>query len=175
MGRRGRLPEPTALKRAKGNPGKRPLNDEEPEPRIEIPKAPPHLSPFSKREWRRITPLLAQLGLLSSLDRTALAIYCQAYGRWKKAEREVKKTGEIETVTSKSGAVYLQQSPWLQISNKAVDQMHKMLAEFGLSPAARSRIRAKPLKEMTEHEKLMAQIFGELDQAGVPTGKRASA
>jgi hypothetical protein len=36
-------------------------------------------------------------------------------------------------------------NPWLTISNQAVEQMRKFLGEFGLTPAARTRIGAPPL------------------------------
>ena len=34
---RGRKPVPTALKKLRGNPGKRPLNDAEPKPDVVVP------------------------------------------------------------------------------------------------------------------------------------------
>ena len=38
---RGRRPKPTRLKLLTGNPGKRPLNDDEPQPQAAIPECPP--------------------------------------------------------------------------------------------------------------------------------------
>jgi hypothetical protein len=35
---------------------------------------------------------------------------------------------------------YVQQNPWLTISNKQLELMHKYLSEFGLSPVSRSRV-----------------------------------
>jgi hypothetical protein len=40
MGYRGPAPKPNAIKRAEGNPGKRPLNRYEPQPRLTTPKCP---------------------------------------------------------------------------------------------------------------------------------------
>lgn len=168
MGLRGPAPQPTALKRAKGNPGKRPLNDDEPTPKIEAPKPPNHLSCFAKREWRRITPLLLRYGLLSQLDRSALAMYCQAYGRWKKAERELKAEGEV--VLSKHGQSY--QSPWLSIANKAMDRMNKAISEFGLSPSARTRIKVSlsDVEGVSEKERAVRDILDQMDKTGVQMG-----
>jgi phage terminase small subunit len=39
----------------------------------------------------------------------------------------------------------VQPSPWLAISNKSVELMHKFAAELGLSPASRSRVTIKPM------------------------------
>ena len=81
-GSRGPLPKPAALRLLEGNAGKRPLNlSEGINPRIEVPSVPKHLGQEARKEWKRITPLLAELGLVSGLDRAALALYCQAVGR----------------------------------------------------------------------------------------------
>jgi P27 family predicted phage terminase small subunit len=55
-----------------------------------------------------------RLGIISDLDRAALAAYCQAYGRWVEAERKLKETPPL--IKLPSGII--QQSPWLTISNK---------------------------------------------------------
>ncbi|MBT6386690.1 MAG: phage terminase small subunit P27 family, partial [Alphaproteobacteria bacterium] len=51
---RGRKPKPTHLKAITGNPGKRPLNRDEPRPEIAVPECPPELSPAAQREWQRL-------------------------------------------------------------------------------------------------------------------------
>jgi len=48
-------------------------------------------------------------------------------------------------MVTKSG--YLQSSPYLGISNKCFDQLKAMLIEFGMTPAARSRVTATPPKD----------------------------
>ena len=138
---RGRRPLPTALKLVAGNPGKRPLNHLEPRPVVAIPTCPAHLSPTAKTEWKRLAHHLHRLGVLTGLDRSALAAYCQAYGRWVEAERRLKET----PVLLKTPAGYVQPSPWLAISNKAVEQMGKFAAQIGLSPASRSRVTTQPV------------------------------
>jgi P27 family predicted phage terminase small subunit len=85
-------------------------------------------------EWRRVTPLLANVG---TLDRTALALYCAAWARWTKAEAEIATTGEV--VKSPSG--FPIQNPWRTVANQAYKQLHAMLREFGLSPTARARLK----------------------------------
>lgn len=133
---RGRKPIPTALKLVTGNPGKRPLNTREPKPVTAIPTCPAHLMPAAKTEWKRLARYLHDLGVISELDRAALAAYCQAYGRWVEAEKKLKETPPL----LRTPAGYVQQSPWLAISNKNVELMHKFMSELGLSPVSRSRV-----------------------------------
>ncbi|WP_309083082.1 phage terminase small subunit P27 family [Chelativorans sp.] len=99
------------------------------------------LQATAKAEWKRLARQLHQLGALTELDRAVLAAYCQAYGRWVEAERKLKETPTL----LKTPAGYVQPSPWLAISNKSVDLMHKFAAELGLSPASRSRVTTRPL------------------------------
>ncbi len=138
MARRGPAPKPTRLKALAGNPGKRPLNRHEPQPKPGLPRCPAQLSEEAKREWKRISKELDRLGLLTVLDRAALSAYCQAWGRWIEAEERLRQHGVI--VKSPSG--FPVQSPYLSVANKAMAQMSKLLVEFGLSP---SRNRDSPV------------------------------
>lgn len=118
---------------------------EEVRPPVEIPDCPGHLLPVAKSEWARITPVLADLGLISKMDRAALAVYCQAYGRWRQAERKIAEANAADP-DGEAGLIgltpsgYKQMSVWLQISNRAAEQMYKFLCEFGMTPSARSRV-----------------------------------
>ena len=135
-GRRGRPPKPTHLKVLEGNPGKRPLNKKEPKPDKAIPTCPTHLSKEAKVEWRRISKILFDLGLLTNVDRAALAMYCQTYGRWVQAEKQIKDNNLV--IKTKTG--YPIQNPYISVSNQAMTKMRGFLAEFGMTPASRSRV-----------------------------------
>ena len=133
---RGRKPKPTRFKVIEGNPGKRPINGREPQPPGSQPTCPAHLSGPAKAEWKRLAKNLNRMGVLTQVDRAALAAYCQAYGRWVEAERALAETPTL----LKTPAGYVQASPWLTIANKQLELMHKFMAELGLTPSARSRL-----------------------------------
>lgn len=109
-------------------------------PDVEIPSCPAWLGREAKREWKRITPHLKKLGLISQIDRSALAAYCQAYHRWWEAEALIKEHGL--TFTTDKG--YVQQRPEVGIASSAMKQMRMFLTEFGLTPSSRTRITAAP-------------------------------
>lgn len=155
MGKRGPMPKPAALKALQGNPGKRVSNvGDGVNPVIEIPSAPRHLSKEAAKEWKRITPLLEELGLISGLDRTALALYCQAVGRLTELEEafngQVKRLMQdkgldypaavAEASQSVTPSGYVQQSVMVQLIGKHREQVNRYLQHFGLSPAARGRV-----------------------------------
>jgi P27 family predicted phage terminase small subunit len=133
---RGRRPKPTRLKVLTGNPGKRPLNENEPRPEIAIPECPVELGPLAKREWDRLVGDLAKLNLLTNFDRAALAAYCGAYALWAEAMEAIQKYGTM--IKSPSG--YPVQSPYLAIANRQAEIMMRIASEFGFTPASRSRI-----------------------------------
>ncbi len=82
MSVRGAKPLPTHIKVMRGTQRSDRLNRNEPKVRPEIPPCPKHLGAEAKREWRRVSKELAGMGLLTSIDRPALALYCDAWGRW---------------------------------------------------------------------------------------------
>jgi P27 family predicted phage terminase small subunit len=149
---RGRKPIPTCVKLLRGNPGKRPLNEGEPQPAPLAPACPSELSQGAKDEWNRIIAELVQLGLMTTLDRAALATYCQAYAMWSDAIQAVQKFGPV--VKSPNGYPLI--SPYFAIANKQAEIMIRIASEFGFTPASRSRIStgepsALPLFETLEH------------------------
>jgi len=142
----GRAPQPTVLKKLRGNPGRRPLPKNEPQPRKStgIPRAPSHLDKIAQKEWRRATKELHPIGLLSNIDLTAFEAYCMTYSIWITAYENIQKHGVL--IKAQSG--FPMQSPYLQIANKAMIEMRKWLIEFGMTPSSRSRVTVdKGIKE----------------------------
>lgn len=135
---RGRKPKPTIAKLLAGNPGHRRLNDSEPVPPAGVPDCPEHLDDEARAEWFRTSKVLLDMDLLSKADRTALAAYCVLYSRWLEAERLVKKYGLIVKSPNKGFPL---KSPYLCIAESTLEQMRKLLVEFGLTPSSRTRIR----------------------------------
>lgn len=148
---RGRKPKPTHLKLVTGNPGKRKLNKAEPEPVRALPNVPPELNDDAKVEWGRVSEDLYRLGLLTGIDRAALAAYCQAYGRWMIAERAITEMAKRDQVTQglliKTTNGNAIQNPLVGTANKAMSDMMRYAGEFGMTPSARSRIKAEGAKE----------------------------
>ena len=139
MATRGRKPTPTAIKELEGNPGKRALNKNEPKPTKKAPPCPKWLEPEAKKEWRRLAKKMEQLGVLTEVDMAAFAGYCQAYARWKEAEEFITQHGSI--LRTKSG--YVQPVPQVSIAQTYLKIMNRFAEQFGLTPAARSRIIAE--------------------------------
>ncbi len=115
----GRKPKPTALRLIAGNPGKRPMNESEPSfPACQTP-APDWLTDEARSVWERVAPCLESNGMLTMADADSLATYCDVVGRYVTLRR----AGEDAPMN-------------------LVQQMRQLAAEFGFTPASRSRVAA---------------------------------
>jgi P27 family predicted phage terminase small subunit len=96
------------------------------------------------------------MGLLTSVDRAALAAYCQTYSRWAKAETNIAQYGSV-LKSPKSGFPIA--NPYVGIANRALDQMRKFAVEFGLTPASRSRLSIQTAPSADPFETFMSELM----------------
>jgi len=134
----GRRPKPTAQRKLEGNPGRRPLNPDEPTAVAGLPPCPAHLHGEARLIWKRLGKQLLAEKRIALVYEGAFALYCSAWGRYVKAEKAMAKKRSGEVVKAPSG--YLVQSPWLAISNRAQQQMMKAIGELGISPTSQSKV-----------------------------------
>ena len=134
----GRKPKPRKLKLVEGNPGKRKINRREPQPKSEIPTCPRQLNATARAEWKRVSAILHRNGLISLLDRAALAAYCSSYARYIYFEAKLAKKPSlaIQKLGTKANP-YEQASPMFTIMKQSMKDMNSFLAKFGMSPSDR--------------------------------------
>lgn len=147
--RPGPPPKPTAIKKLQGNPGKRPLpkNEPQPDPLEKIPKPPSYLSKGAKKIWKEEAPKLAKLGVLTEIDLKTFSIVCSVLFRYEEAERQMnrlaKKEDPLNGAISVNSRGNMDCSALLDLSHKSMNMALKYLAEFGMTPSSRSRIEIK--------------------------------
>ena len=143
MGRRGPAPKPTAMKILEGNPGKQKLNKAEPKPPVPraLPKPPSRLLREAKKEWNRLAPVLVGMDVLTEIDLAAFAELCQNYAYYLITDNKILALGEQGVYAmQKTTTGYVQQHPLLSLRRQYYEQWRRGLADFGLTPAARSRL-----------------------------------
>ena len=147
-GERGPKPLPPNVHLLRGNASHKPIGgllDDVVRPDVEIPECPDHLTGEARAEWKLITPHLLKLGLIAKIDRAALTGYCHSWAEHVWAVRRIDAmnaddpTGERGRVWNTPSG-YKQISVLQSISNRALEQMAKFLAMFGMSPSDRSRV-----------------------------------
>lgn len=136
---RGRKPLPSAVRALSGNPGKRPMNDDEPQPPEIADDVPPlelDGQPLAIKEWFRLMPLLKRCRQITEADRGALLALCLEWARYLTATKQIATLGLV--VRTPSG--YPIQNPYLPIATKALAGCNKLWPELGLTPSSRSRV-----------------------------------
>lgn len=130
-----------------------------------LPSCPGWLAKEGKREWRRLARELNAAGLLATVDRAALAAYCQLWARWVAIEAEL-----VLTVLGKDGKPvpkykmvgstdkgYEFVNPLFGLALQTLKAMKQYMVEFGMTPSSRSRIRI----DAPQEEKSLAEILFE--------------
>ena len=141
--------KPTALKLVTGNPGKRALNKQEPDPDYLCDLTPPAwLDAGAADVWNDIAPKLRAAKVLTEIDVQLLAMGCISIAQYRQA---VKRTGEslvkakiIESEDGKAIESGEQINPWFIVQSMSFKQASAVFKEFGMSPAARTRIAVQP-------------------------------
>lgn len=137
MARSGRPPKPTGLKLIEGNPGKRVLR-EEPKPPPSKPRRPQWVIGIARAEWDRVVPVLDRLGLLTVVDRSVLAAYCESVAGLKAAASDLHTRGYLVASAREDGALI--KNPSNQLFRDYARLVATYSSMLGLSPSDRVRL-----------------------------------
>lgn len=147
MGARGPRPKPLSLKLLAGNPGRRPLTDGAGVRFAPgVPSVPSHLGARARAVWRRVVKELDAAGVLAVADRDALAAYCCCVADVEELTRLIDAEGlmvEVPTVDRNgelTGDTVRKPHPALKWRSDLLLKVKQFAAEFGLTPASRSRV-----------------------------------
>lgn len=110
----GRHRKPTALKVLQGNPGKRPLPENEPVPPEGEVVRPKMRSKRATRVWDEYAPMVTAMGLLTPVDVPAFAMLCALI-----AESERDPEG---------------------MAAARIGRMESLFSRFGMDPSSRARL-----------------------------------
>lgn len=140
--------KPTAIRVLTGNPGKGPINGNEPQPsKVTNLTAPSWLDRYGKQAWKSHAPELDRMGLLTVADLTTLALYCDAYSQLRNALDALK-----GLLPSDEGY-----RPLCVSREKARADMRLFAGEFGLTPKSRAGLAVKAEKPVDEMEDLLGR------------------
>jgi len=146
----GRPRKPSALRLVHGTRDKH-KNKNEPKP-DGVATPPKWLSKAALKVWNELATELEAIGLLTSIDAPAFAVYCESYVELVQAENELIKGGR--TQTTKDG--FVRKSPWLSVRDEAHKRMMQIGGQFGFSPSSRTKIEVKPKGKDTDKSKYIA-------------------
>lgn len=143
---RGQKPKITELKKLHGTRKSR-INTREPKPAGSIGEPPDWLDEVAKDYWHKV--IAEAGGWITGADYGALVILCKSYSRWQEMEAELEAKGAVYYpngvreivvggVTKLVGEA--RKRPQALLANDYYNQYRSLCAEFGLTPATRTRI-----------------------------------
>jgi P27 family predicted phage terminase small subunit len=143
----------TPLKKLRGNPGKRALPKNEPQPTVfdGLPEPPDFLDAVAAAEWRSMGEELIKLRLFTRIDRAAFLGYCICYSRVVGIERLLTDGEEGLVSRGAEGGAFI--NPILNIQSGALKQMRAYLTGFGMDPSSRSWVRVPEAPKEDAFEK----------------------
>jgi P27 family predicted phage terminase small subunit len=100
------------------------------------PEPPEFLTPEALAEWNRIVPELQRLEIVKTIDRAALASYCETWARFVSAQMDIRADGMY--VTGSQGQPV--KSPAVAIAEAASKELRAWCAEFGFTPSAEGNL-----------------------------------
>ena len=136
MGQRGPKAKPTVLRVLEGNPGRLPINHEEPRPSGR-PECPSYMSKDAQQKWREIMDSVPS-GMITLADAPLLEAYCEAWATHKKATEMLNQAHDL---LGNNIVVNDKPSPYLRVRNEAAKTMASLATRLGLSPADRSGLK----------------------------------
>lgn len=148
--------KPDYIKQLTGNPGKRELNPNPPAFRMDRPAAPEFLVGEALDCWVRMADLLDEAKLLGLISRDRLARYCQAWADWV----DVVKERNSMTVEKRMRPDALNFRTHIHLNRVRADAEQVMASfekEYGLTPAAASRVRLRTETPVSEFDAFMAE------------------
>lgn len=131
---RGRKPEPTALKLARGV--KLRGQKAELKPATIALRPPTILDADARKKWRELAPKLEKLGVLTGNDSETLALLCQAWSMAQQSRRDIAQRGMVLDNGKRN--------PSLLTWRENVALFARLSALFGMNPSDRARIGVEP-------------------------------
>jgi P27 family predicted phage terminase small subunit len=165
----GRSAKPVMLQLLEGNKGKyskaqleeRLEAEQSIQPNNDKIEAPNWLSPFARKEFKKLVEELLAVDLITNVDVNALAFYCDAFDKYVKCTKLIKKEGLMVEYTNKAAETNKVPHPLLTKQKALFEQMKSLSIEFGLTPAARVKIaitKQNQKPEPTTDEKMFGDV-----------------
>lgn len=146
----GRKPLPTEVKKLQGTlrPERVHADQMKPSPFVHVPLPPDYLGEIAKKEWTIIVSNYAKLGMLSSLDSSIIAAYCNEIEIYIEATNELRGKSKLIKAKNPDGSIKGHAPhPLLKVAKDALDRALKIAVELGLTPAARTKIAVSQVNE----------------------------
>jgi P27 family predicted phage terminase small subunit len=134
VGKRGPPAKPSAIKKREGTYRKDRAAPNELKVPPEAPDCPKYLDNVARKMWQHVVPRLIEAGVLAKIDTAALEGFCANYSQAVRSQKIADRQPYVDT------AFGIKVHPAVGNARKAWALTRQFAAEFGLTPAARTRV-----------------------------------
>lgn len=155
---RGRKPQPTVLRMLRGNPGKRPINHEEPKPDALGTECPPELAdPVERAEWERTIVPAIRIGQITVAERALAIGHCVQWATWRSQLEEAAKHPHVIAAGKNK---YPMPNPARTMANVTYQLLRQTDTDLGLTPTTRSKVQTKGAPSTVAIDRQRRKFFG---------------
>ena len=129
-------------------------NEPQPEKVIIPPPMPEGLNEYGQREWEKMTLELSKLGLLTTMDTSQLAAYCNEIGNYWECEFQRREVIVRQDSDEGKEAAALFYKNYFDMAQKHLSQARSLAVQYGFTPASRTKISGPKEKENSELDNL---------------------
>lgn len=121
---------------------------------------PAHLDKDAKKIYKSVAERMMMQRLLSVLDFEQLELYAISYARCLKAERMIRKEGEVVLIKDEDGNLLRQEeNVWIKIQKDSMKMINTIGTQFGMSPMSRVK-----LASLLKTDKKQKDDFSEFEE-----------
>jgi P27 family predicted phage terminase small subunit len=141
---KGRKQLPTAVKQLKGTERPHRVNGDEPEFEAADLNMPEFLNAEARKHYLHFHAILSRARVLTQADCDTLALYCEAWEKWVEATKAINLHG---TMIEDPETGFPTINPWVKHQHALMDKCLRFSVELGITPAARTRVKATKTQE----------------------------
>lgn len=154
----GRPRKPSALHIIEGTDRNDRMNQAEPIPTISVGEKPPKwLSLESRRVWRWLAPRLIAMRVLTDADRDAFGLGCDAMADYLAHRATILDHGSTYETTTMQHDTMIRPRPEVAMMADAWRRAERIFNAFGMTPSARSKVKAQAEEDIDPMEQFLAK------------------
>lgn len=141
MGLRGKPPKPRAIRELEGISKPYQMNPAEPRPRLCGVEPPVPLTPQQRLVWDALAPEMVRIGTLTLIDIPAFIRYIDLTLEYNEMQRQIAGRNYFFILRHEDGTPkYISVLPQVTIRDRAMVNLLKLEAQFGMTPSSRTRV-----------------------------------
>lgn len=105
---------------------------------------------LARKEFKRLTSLLEEIDILTELDVTNLANYCNCYARFVELSLELENESLVVEYTNKAKVTNIIENPKFKVQLKLSEELRKLGNELGISLNSRLKFASAKMEKIND-------------------------